>query len=118
MQYGDTFVLGMGGHLWIVISDPAMNNGHFVIANLTTDENRAGRDCELNKGDHSWIACKCFVNFGDAKEVTPTEEARIIALITTGQIIAHPRMSITILQKIAAAAKVSKALKTGLKKYF
>lgn len=118
MQYGDTFVMGVGGHLWIVISDPAKHNGSFVIANLTTDEYRAGKDCELNKSDHSWIKCKCFVNFGDAREVTPTEEAKMASLIAAGHITPNLPMNLPILQKIAIAAKTSKALNTGLKKYF
>lgn len=104
--------------MWIVISDPAKNNGHFVIANLTTDENRAGKECELGRGDHGWIACKCFVNFADAREVTPTEEAKITALIAAKQIISHHQMSAAILKRIATAAKASKALRIELKKYF
>lgn len=118
MQYGDTFVMGVGGHLWIVISDPAKHNGNFVIANLTTDESRAGNECELNKGDHKWIACKCFVNFGDAREVTPAEEAKMTALIAAERIIPHLPVSALILRKITASAQASKSLKTGLKKYF
>lgn len=80
--------------------------------------NRAGNECELNKGDHGWIVCKCFVNFGDAQEVTPAEEVKIAALINAKQITPHPQMNVTILQKIAVAAKSSKAIKIGLKKYF
>jgi hypothetical protein len=118
MQFGDTFVMGVGGHLWIVVSDPAKHSGHFVIANLTKDEYRTGKECELNKGDHGWIACKCFVNFGGAREVTPTEVAKITALMGSGHITPHLPMSHAILQKITTAAKTSKALKTGLKKYF
>jgi hypothetical protein len=118
MQCGDTFVLGDGGHLWIVISDPVKHAGNFVIANLTTDVNRAGKDCELNKGDHQWIKHKSFVNFSDAREVNLKEEACMIALIAAGHIRQHFPMNPAILQKIITAAKTSKALKTGLKKYF
>jgi hypothetical protein len=118
MQYGDTFVMGVGGHLWIVISDPAKHSGNFVIANLTTNEYVAGNDCELNKGDHGWIKCKCFVNFGGAREVTSAEKVKMVALIASGHITPQVPMSAAILLKIATAAQTSKALKTGLKKYF
>src|SRR5712664_1838063 len=89
MQLGDTFILGQGGHLWIVISDPARNAGNFIIANLTTDSRRAGTECELNKGDHHWVTQKCFVNFGDAREVSPKEEAQIVAYMAAGTIKKH-----------------------------
>lgn len=110
--------MGPGGHLWIVISEPTKHNGNFVIANLTTDEYRAGNDCELNENDHGWIKCKCFVNFGDAREVTPVEEAKITAAISSGHITPKLPMKQAILLRIATAAKISKALDTGLKKYF
>jgi len=117
LQLGDTFILGEGGHLWIVISDPAKNGGSFIIANLTTDKWRAGMHCELNCGDHKWITEKCFVNFGDARVVNPAEEARIVALIAAGRIIKHFPIKDAILQKIILAGKQSKALSINKKKY-
>jgi hypothetical protein len=118
MKLGDTFIIGEGGHLWIVISDPAKHSSKFVIANLTTDANRAGTDCELNRGDHQWIKEKCYVNFADAREVTPVEEARMRESIVAGTIARHFPMKIAILQRILTAAKKSKALPTGLRNYF
>jgi hypothetical protein len=118
MKIGDTFVIGEGGHLWIVISDPAKHSSRFVIANLTTDANRAGTDCELNRGDHQWIREVCYINFGDAREVTPIEEARISECIEDGRICKHFPMKSAVLQRIICAAKKSKALPTGLRKYF
>jgi hypothetical protein len=117
MQAGDTFLLG-GGHLWIVLSDPSAHAGCFVFANLTSDYLRAGTHCELNSGDHPWVKKKCYVNFGDAYEVTPVEEARMAAFITSGAITRHVPLGPAILQKIVAAAKTSKALPKILKKYF
>jgi hypothetical protein len=117
MQLGDTFILGQGGHLWIVISDPAKHAGKFVIVNLTTDVFRAGKDCELNPGDHQWITAKCYVNFGDAREVSPKEEAKIVTHMGTGAITKHYPMKLAILQKIISAGRQSKALARGLLLY-
>ena len=75
VQLGDTFLLGQASHLWVVISDPKKHAGEFVLVNITTDAFRAGKDCELNVGDHQWIRHKSYVNFGDARKVTPQEEA-------------------------------------------
>jgi hypothetical protein len=117
MQPGDTFTLGPGGHLWIVISDPVKHTGKFIIVNLTTDVFRAGKECELNPGDHQWITKKSFVSFGDAREVSPKEEAQIVAYMAAGIITKQFPMNPTILQKIIGSGKQSKALPVGFRKY-
>jgi hypothetical protein len=118
IQCGDTFILGLGGHLWVVISEPAKHAGHFVIVNLTTDVFRAGTECELIPGDHQWITKKCYVSFGDAREVTPKQELQIMAHMASRAITKQYPMSGPILQKIIVAAKKSKALPTGFLIYF
>jgi len=110
---GDSFVIGQGGHLWVVISDPSLHNGEYIIANLTTDEFRAGKECELNVGDHPWITEKCFVSFGDARKVTRAEDAKIAANMATRAIRKQYPMSGAVLQKIVTAAKQSKAIEPG-----
>lgn len=117
IQLGDTFVLGLGGHLWVVISDPCKHAGDFVIVNITTDVNRAGTDCELNAGDHQWVRHKSYVNFGDARKVNPTEGTKISAYMANGTIAKHFPVNPVVLQKIIAAAKTSKALPTGFLAY-
>jgi hypothetical protein len=118
IQCGDAFILGLGGHLWVVISEPVKHAGHFVIVNLTTDVFRAGTECELMPGDHQWIREKCYVSFGDAREVTPRQGAQIVAHMATGAIIKQYPVTHAVLQKIIEAAKKSKALPIGLITYF
>ena len=115
VQLGDTFLFGQGSHLWIVISDPAKNNGEFVIVNLTTDVFRAGKDCEMNVSEHQWIRQKCYVSFGDARKVTAKEAARIQQLISQNQIQQHFPMRTAVIKKIVASGINSKALATELK---
>jgi hypothetical protein len=115
VQLGDTFLLGQASHLWVVISDPKKHAGEFVLVNITTDAFRAGKDCELNVGDHQWIRHKSYVNFGDARKVTPQEEAKIQLLLSQGHIKQHFPMKTSIVQKIIAAGKTSKALATELR---
>jgi hypothetical protein len=110
MQLGDTFVLGAGGHLWIVISDSTKHGGHFIIVNLTTDVFRAGTECVLNPGDHPWITQTCYVSFGDARSVNPQEEAKIVGYMATRVITQHHPMKASVLQKIIAAGKLTKAM--------
>ena len=114
---GDSFVIGQGGHLWVVISDPTQHNGEYIIVNLTTDQFRAGGDCELKPADHPWITNKCFVSFGDARKVTPAEDAKITAHMATKAIRKQFPVSAAVLQKIVTAAKKSKALPGGFLAY-
>jgi len=123
MQLGDTFLMPCPGfipkipHLWIVISDPAKCGGFFVMVNLTKNVNRAGKDCELNIGDHQWVDQKCYVNFADALEITPIQEKMINQLIASKAITMHFPIDGNVLQRIIEAGKQSKALAPKYKKY-
>jgi len=115
IQISDTLIFGDSGHLWVVISDPTKHAGCSLIVNITSDVFRAGKDCELNVGDHQWIKKKCYVSFGDARMITPKEEAMIVKHIATGVIKTHFPMKSSVLQRIITAAKVSKALSKDFK---
>jgi len=115
IQIGDTFLIQ---HLWIVISDPTKNSGSFLIVNLTTDKLRAGGTCELRRGDHEWITKTCYVSFGDAREVDPEKEIKLLDLMKCGRITKHFPVNPAILQKIIRAARESKSLPIGFRKYF
>lgn len=115
VQFGDTFVIQ---HLWIVASDPAANSGKFIIFNITTDRSRAGTDCELTPSDHPWITEKSYVSFGDAREVSPKEELKLLELMNGGTIRKHYPLKKTVLQRIVNAAKTSRALPLRFKNYF
>jgi hypothetical protein len=118
MRLGDTFLLGPGSHLYIVISDPAKHDDYFIIVNLTTDEFRAGKECVLNRGDHQWCtATYSYVTFGDARMVSPKEEALMNKHLASGAMRRHFPMKSAILQRIIAAAKTSKAMSEELKTY-
>lgn len=119
MQLGDTFLFNVpDAHLWIVASDPSKHSGNFIIVNLTTDSRRAGTACELNVGDHPWIRGKCWVNFSDAEEVTPAEEAKLLVFMANGTINSNHPMNPSVLAKIAAAGKTAKSLKINYRTYF
>ena len=117
LQLGDTLIFAPGGHLWIVISDASKHAGTCIIVNLTTDLFRAGRDCELKRGDHPWITEQSYVSYGDARMVSPKEDAQIIALMANGTITRHHHMCTPIIEKIIAAARSSKAISPGLLVY-
>jgi len=121
MRLGDTFLMPTPGHsldhLWILISEPATHQGSFVIVNITTDVLRAGNDCELSQGDHRFINQKSYVNYADAMEIDPAREECIQGLIRAKKITPHDHLDDPVIQRIVAAAKISKALPVKLRKY-
>jgi hypothetical protein len=117
IQLGDTFYWKDGGHLWVVVSDPNLHGGEFVIVNLTKDVFLAGKECELNPGDHTWIIAKTYVYYGKARKVGLKEAANLLRQITLGTIKKHIPIDPNILNKIIAAGKTSKAISEDLKMY-
>jgi len=117
MQLGDTFVMGQGGHLWIVISDPSTHSGEFIIVNITSDLSRAGKDCELMPGDHPFINGPSYVTYGDARKVTPQQEILLVQAMSSGAITKHASMKQTVLAKVVAAGKTSNAFPVGFRAY-
>jgi hypothetical protein len=121
MKLGDAFLMSVPpdfecSHLFFVISDPDMHGGTFVIANITGDEFRAGKECVLVPGDHPWIKKQCFVTFSDALEITPNLSQMITALIGS-KVTIQPCLRAAVLTKIVRAAKQSEAIPEFLKQY-
>jgi hypothetical protein len=121
MQLGDAFLMSVPpnfnqDHLFFVISDPAKNNGTFIIVNITGNELRAGRECVLAIGDHPWITKESFVAFADALEITPAVAQMINALIGT-RVKLQPSLGAVVLAKIVNAGKQSQAIAVDYKKF-
>lgn len=121
MKLGDCFLMPVPPkfereHLWFVMSDPAKCGGTFIIANITTDLLRAGKECVLTAGDHPWITGECFVTFADALEITP-DRAQYLDLLIGTKVIMHQPLKPAILARIVEAAKVSRAFPVSFKKY-
>lgn len=120
MQQGDTFLMGnphgKKKHLWMILSDPLKRGGAFVIVNLTSPD-RTPSDCVLKYGEHPWLKHDSDVNFGDSLEIT-AEAAQLIADgIHSRIIIPQVPLSISVVQRIVAAAQLSPAFPRRLKIY-
>ena len=115
MQLGDSFILLIPPeHLWFVVSDPSKNDGAYVVVNLTSDYFLAGKECILNPGEHPWITKTSYICFSEAQLIT-AESDKVIA--SSSKVIMKQRLSQKTLDKIIEAAKKSKAIPVGLKKY-
>jgi len=121
MNLGDAFLMRVPPryipHLYIVISDPAKNEGTFIIVNITGDRFMAGEECILNIGDHPWITKKSYLMFSTALEITPIHAKKLDKLIEQNKIKPQPSVRREVLERIIAAAKISTAIAENFKKY-
>lgn len=74
MNGGDTFRIPQPGtsldsHLWIVISDPAVDDERILIVNFTTLRPDSDQACILVAGEHPFVQHQTCVNYGGAKVV-------------------------------------------------
>ncbi len=122
MEKGDCFLMGAPGgcpkHLWIVISDPPKYEGFGVIVNLSTNEARSGGEFFLVKGEHSWLTePRSWVCFKDAVLMTPSGWNDIETGINMRWIVPVDRLDASCVERIIAAAKVSRFFQPVLAKY-
>ncbi len=60
MNAGDTFRIPQPGtsldsHLWVVISDPAIDEAHVLIVSFTTRRQDSDTACVLQAGEHPFV---------------------------------------------------------------
>jgi hypothetical protein len=61
MNAGDTLLIDAPGttldsHLWIVISDPALDPQRVVLVNMTSHRADKDQACVLEMGDHPYVS--------------------------------------------------------------
>src|SRR5574337_1406583 len=75
MKSGDAFLMPAPGisnrtpHLWIVLSDPTVDNRAVVIVSITTLRHGAEQTVILRKGEHPFINRDSSVCYADARIV-------------------------------------------------
>lgn len=119
MKLGDAFTMAVPPrydtpHLFFVISDPSKNGGLYHIVNITTDYIRAGAECVLDTGEHEWITCKSYLAFRDAREIGL--HLNLDSLVGTLVKMQKP-LRADVLAKIVSAARTSRGIPTGFKRF-
>src|SRR5205823_6097959 len=105
MEAGTTFLRADNDrHLWILISDPAVDPDQVLIVNLTSVDERKEKVCLLHPGDHPWIRHETCVNYADA---VVTTVGKLRAAKDGGAIILQELLSAGVLQRIREAAMSS-----------
>jgi hypothetical protein len=106
MNAGDTFRIpepgtSLDSHLWVIISDPAIDAERILIVNFTTLRADSERACILSAGEHPFVNHDTCVNYGGAKIVSARQ---IDFLLTKGKLSNHAALSEALLQKIRFGA--------------
>jgi hypothetical protein len=105
MTVGDTFIWfppnDRREHLFIVLTDPKLENGNFAAFNLTKSKG-GPMALTFQIGEHPYITqYPSDVNFGDSLIFNITKVERAIAL---GQAFPHQPMNLDMVKKIAVKA--------------
>jgi len=105
MDAGSTFLLTQkDSHLWIVLSDPAIDAENVLIVNLTTAHHLKESVCLLEAGEHPWVCHRTCVNYADAK-VVPLKS--LYALKDKGLLRLQNPLSAALLQRVREGAAPS-----------
>ena len=99
MEAGNAFRFGRHTHLWVVVSDPARDRKHVVIANMTS----GGLDesCVLGPGDHPFIQHRTVVRYDKARIES---DADLEKLVSSGSITPDEPVSPDVLKRIREGA--------------
>jgi hypothetical protein len=109
MNAGDTFRVpepgtSLDSHLWVVISDPAVDPQRVLIVNFTTRREDSDPACILQAGEHPFVHHETCVNYAGAKVVSG---AQIQALLRKGLLTTHAALSSTLLKRMRDGAAAS-----------
>ncbi len=115
MNGGDTFFVQQVGklydsHLWMVLSDPALNANQVLIVSLTTWGKDDDPACVLNVGDHPFVRQKSFIKYTHAKVVTDQQLEEFRA---RGQIQVQAPLSADVLKRVRDGAAESRFMALG-----
>lgn len=95
-------------HLWVILSDPAIDAEEILIANLTTYHQGRDESCVIHAGEHPFVRHTSCINY---------RESRVTSIdflengFGSGVLIAEDPVSVDLLKRIQAGAFESKFTK-------
>jgi hypothetical protein len=110
VKAGDTFTLkdkAVDGHLWIVISDPEVDEGRVLFVSMTSHDITKEKVCLLNVGDHPFIKHKTCIAYEFAK-VAPLKT--LIDLRDQGLLVMSQPISVELLERIRQGVSLSRRI--------
>jgi hypothetical protein len=114
MNAGDTFIPAKPyDHLYMVISDPALDSEQVVMVNFTTHAPEEEQVCIAMPGEHPYLTVKSAVRYKDARIATV---AQIEKLTQSGKLRPQHPLSLELLQRMRDGACQSEFLPEGCRK--
>ena len=112
MNAGDTFqLLGVADrHLWIVISDPAVDPNRVLFVNLTTYDPKEDQTVVLDVGDHPFIRQRTSVSYSRARLAT---NAQLEQLRNGNRLNLNTPVTAALLGRLRDGAALSPRIKIG-----
>jgi hypothetical protein len=105
---GDTFTLGQGGHLWMVITHPDGADGRFIMVNMTSLRLwTVDRSCILHVGDHPLVRHDSVIAYGDAEEWWERGECGYDDRLALQMIQPNAPLDIAVLRRVQDGASAS-----------
>ena len=103
MNAGDTFLPPKPyNHLYMVISDPALDADNLVIVNFTTFSTDEEDSCVAQAGEHPFLTRKSCVRYKDGRK---TSVAALNELVKKGVMKPHKPLSSDLLERVRRGAK-------------
>jgi hypothetical protein len=110
VKAGDTFLLkdkAVDGHLWVVISDPEVDEDHVLFVSMTSYDITKEKVCLLDVGDHPFIKHKTCIAYEFAK-AAPLKS--LVALRDQGHLAMSQPVSDDLLELIRQGVSLSRRI--------
>lgn len=109
MRAGDVFRFRHGDdHLWMVISDPTIDDSLVLLVNLTSWRADKDQSCRLNPGDHPAVHHNSVIYYDGSRVHS---DAHLNWLLNSGKIVLDVPLSPELLQRIREGAGDSSRMK-------
>jgi hypothetical protein len=110
VKAGDTFLLkdkAVDGHLWIIISDPDVNEDQVLFVSMTSYDITKEKVCLLDVGDHPFIIHKTCIAYEFAK-TAPLKD--LTALRDQGLLTMSQPVTAELLERIRQGVSLSRRI--------
>jgi hypothetical protein len=107
VKAGDTYLVALVAdeHLWMIISDPALDPDRVLMVNFSTWKPYHDQACVVDRGDHPFLKHRTCVNYPEARVTTV---AALEHLVTARQLFPQPPLSEDLLRRVRESARGSR----------
>ena len=114
MRAGDTFFLkdkNINDHLFVIISDPAINDEQVVFVSMTSEKEYKEKFCLISVGEHPYVSKPTCISYFHAKKATLNQ---LVKWESAGDIVLDVPVSSALLIRIRRGVPLSNEMPIGL----